>query len=322
MAYNFCEDIEEIAAKEIDLTEAFTNGTDIMKGHHKNSDNLILSLAPTAAPLEYEHTTVQSMDVLAAVFFVVAAGWLLLAIMYACLALVFLRLRARGQLDRVYDEDFGRLYLCRGYYIPFGWLLRRYIAHIQRESGQDRRSSVPVRFMSREERRCAMEVLLINPNKSLSPSSLKSPTSPTSPSSSPVAVESGASSGDLSTEGPTCSICLAEYEEFDNVLSPATCPHKFHCECILDWLQRQNNIECPCCRVPMVAEDEVWKAVQRLRKERRKMARLEKRRRSKPDAPAGGEVTGAAQVEQDTDSADESDLEAGPSRSTESSTPR
>ena len=43
----------------------------------------------------------------------------------------------------------------------------------------------------------------------------------------------------------------------------------------MDWLQRQGTRECPGCRVAMITEDEVWEAVQRLRKERRTQMRRE-----------------------------------------------
>ena len=38
------------------------------------------------------------MDILAAAFFVIAGAWLLIALMYSTMVVVFLRLRARGEL--------------------------------------------------------------------------------------------------------------------------------------------------------------------------------------------------------------------------------
>jgi hypothetical protein len=43
----------------------------------------------------------------------------------------------------------------------------------------------------------------------------------------------------------------------------------------MHWLERRANRECPCCRESMVSDDAVWKMVRRLRRERRKVLRLE-----------------------------------------------
>lgn len=78
------------------------------------------------------NTGVGTMDILAAAFFVVAGAWLLVALVYSSLVLIFLRLRARGELGNIYEEDFGRLYLCGrrgqegGCYLPLGRIFRRY----------------------------------------------------------------------------------------------------------------------------------------------------------------------------------------------------
>lgn len=85
----------------------------------------------------------------------------------------------------------------------------------------------------------------------------------------------------LSTSGPICSICLGELgmdEENDGMgktFSAITCTHAYHEPCILAWLQRRSNTECPCCRVPLVSEEEVWSTVKRLRQEKRKRLRME-----------------------------------------------
>ena len=39
-------------------------------------------------------------------------------------------------------------------------------------------------------------------------------------------------------------------------------------ECILNWLQRKTNVECPCCRIPMIDDKEVWKTIVNLRKQK------------------------------------------------------
>jgi hypothetical protein len=94
---------------------------------------------------------------LIAAFFLIAAGWLFVAFLYAVLVLVVIRLRRRGPMD-VHDEHFGRIYLLGSpsssyqLFIPMGWLLRRYVMALN-----DR--SVVTNRMSRVERRAALEVL-------------------------------------------------------------------------------------------------------------------------------------------------------------------
>ena len=99
------------------------------------------------------------LDVLIAAFFLIAATWLVLALIYSILVLIVVRMRARGHLD-VYDETFGRFYLLgTRYYIPFGCVLRRYVIAMNQERTRDG-EPVTVRLMTREERRMAMERLL------------------------------------------------------------------------------------------------------------------------------------------------------------------
>jgi len=280
------------------------------------------TFAPTPAPtpmdgsggtgptMDYASTNADTMDVLAAIFFVVAAGWLVIALLYSCLAVSFLRLRARGQLDSIYEEDFGRLYICPRlfgegrFYLPLGCLLRRYVAHVQRDHHRGRRNRAggdnsseqqPVRFMTREERRSAMEFLLGKtvPGNSSSPESALEGRAPIgddapAPEEDEIDLEKGGDDAmDLedalsggTADGPVCSICLADYEERDdNVLLSRTCPHVFHRDCILDWLERNhNNAECPCCRIPMVDEEDVWETVKRSRRQQRQNQRDQQRR--------------------------------------------
>jgi Ring finger domain len=49
-----------------------------------------------------------------------------------------------------------------------------------------------------------------------------------------------------------------------------TCKHHFHMGCISNWLQLHSNIDCPCCRTPLVVEDEVWEIVKEIRKQKKK----------------------------------------------------
>lgn len=48
----------------------------------------------------------------------------------------------------------------------------------------------------------------------------------------------------------------------------------------MDWLERRNHTECPCCRESMVSDEDVWETVQQLRREQRKLRRQETCRNS------------------------------------------
>ena len=249
------------------------------------------------------------MDILAAAFFIVAGAWLFVAVLYSSLVLIFLRLRSRGELGSIYSEEFGRVYLWRrgqGCYIPLGWIFRRYIAHLQYEPGgsENNTPTTTVHFMTRDERRTAMETLLVKKKRKSckkkydqNPKQIsKSQTTETEVSSSPTGdadIEQGRSSAPSCSEGDDghecagfeednedlqqCSICLGGYDNDDEILRVQTCSHEFHEECILTWLQREANTECPCCRVDMVTEEQVWTCVRKNRKQkRREMRRIRK----------------------------------------------
>lgn len=234
-------------------------------------------------------------DILVACFFFIAAVWLVIATGYSVILLVLLRLQARDELD-IYDENLGRLALCNGRItLHFGWLLRRYAVQLEEDyqrqvrqsfGDEENQDAQRIRIMTREERRKAVEELLgdsaitldiesgnyshrrndkekcCTPVKKVAAS--KKPSAPSSPNTSLC-----------SDEGPVCSICLVEYEATDLVFKSKSCPHIFHGDCLFSWLERRNNTECPCCRVPLVSDDDVWEVVQRLRKERRKEIRRE-----------------------------------------------
>lgn len=68
---------------------------------------------------------------------------------------------------------------------------------------------------------------------------------------------------------------LPSTEENDICLTSPTCVHRFHHECLMDWLERQNNTDCPCCREAMVADDDVWDLVQASRRKQRKLRRIQ-----------------------------------------------
>lgn len=223
------------------------------------------------------------MDVLAAIFFAVAATWLLFALMYASLVLLFLRIRARGDLDRIFEADFGRVYICGStrYYISFGWMLRRYVRHIHPHPLFS--DGGPSHLMTRKERRDAMEALLTSTGTETLTITIRENGEETT--NGVHAAPESSSQGEFcpakldhpdeemqddcndSTERPACSICLGDYEPSDILLGARSCPHKFHKDCILDWLQRQHQSECPCCRVRMVDEEDVWRVVRSKREE-------------------------------------------------------
>ena len=48
----------------------------------------------------------------------------------------------------------------------------------------------------------------------------------------------------------------------------------------MQWLERRANTECPCCRTPLVSDEEVWETVQKMRQERRRQVRKANRNRS------------------------------------------
>jgi len=300
--------------------------------HDEGDDHHPHQPQPTAPPLEWRQYTNSGIDFLVAAFFFIAAGWLILALLYSILVLIVVRLRARGELD-IYDEHFGRLYLIgRHCYIPLGCILRRYVVALSEEE-----TSSPVRIMTREERRVAMEELLgrdpsemqaaaasdgeesgdgeendspegrtedesIQKSSETSPETVPSSTSEESAPPSPQACaacgatatsseeeakeekeeeqegegeeprpENPATDLWLENNEPVCSICLMEYEEGeeDDVFHSNVCRHEFHKACLLDWLERRNNTECPICRTALVSDEEVWETVQRRRKQYR-----------------------------------------------------
>ena len=52
-----------------------------------------------------------------------------------------------------------------------------------------------------------------------------------------------------------CCICLCPYEVGDALLRSRQCPHVYHYDCCLEWLDR--NSGCPYCRSPLVTADEL-----------------------------------------------------------------
>lgn len=250
-----------------------------------------------------------SMTTLSYVFFVIAGVWLIAALLYSLLVLCFLRLRARGELGNLEDEDFGRIHLCGRCYLPMGWIFRRYARHLQ----LDDNLGMPPRqhsghFMTKAERRKAIEVLLAKSLKASATSAL--------PKKLLTILRNRASEKDLepkktevdgdleslaSENVPICSICLCEYEKDDVVFAPTTCTHQFHHECIVDWLQLPGRTDCPCCRVPIVDNDEVWRIVKQQRQERKAALKKQKNARGEND-----NVSGDPQETSETEEMDDS----------------
>lgn len=170
------------------------------------SPTLLPTLTPRFSPTtEWDTTT--SVDILVAALFLIAAGWLVLAIIYSLLILIVIRMRSRGELD-IYDENFGRLFLfgdrC---YIPLGCFLRRHVLAINRRDQT-------VRLMNRGERRSAMEILLTEARDNQTSNDEAASRNETmirgeqnQNSLSPI--DDGDSNGE-----PICSICLMEYGKF------------------------------------------------------------------------------------------------------------
>lgn len=237
-------------------------------------------------------------DILVACFFFVAAIWLILACIYSVILLVLLRLQARGELD-IYDENLGRVVLYNGRVtLHFGCILRRYAIQLEEDyqrqlqrrfgdaNAEDQNEEPQrIRIMTREERRKAVEELLGSTQKVVDVESRGADEKrdcnagcncdkieSTIDASQPLPADTSFACSD---EGPICSICLVEYEPTDFVFKSKSCPHMFHGNCLFSWLERRNNTECPICREVLVSDDDIWDAVQRMRKQRRKQLQYE-----------------------------------------------
>ena len=65
-------------------------------------------------------------------------------------------------------------------------------------------------------------------------------------------------SPDESSEENTCSICLSEFidgEEIMHAKEEKSCNHRFHKSCLLEWLDAHSS--CPMCRFEMLTEKEL-----------------------------------------------------------------
>lgn len=217
-------------------------------------------------------------DILVFTFFVIAAIWLLVAIFYSLIILFLLRLQARGELD-IYDENFGIYQFCGGRFtLRLSCILRRcaiqleqeqQARHLQLYQGQGQgldgsdTNLPPVRIMTRGERRMALEKLLLSRNKVVNSPDLQVPAG-------------DSSTAEESEDRLVCAICLDDFDNNGSVFASSACVHCFHKNCIMDWLERKQNTECPCCRKSMVSDDDIWEIVKKKRKEIRRQLRKEK----------------------------------------------
>jgi hypothetical protein len=55
-----------------------------------------------------------------------------------------------------------------------------------------------------------------------------------------------------------CPICLSEYMEGDKIISGTSCSHRFHLQCCMQWLEK--NDHCAYCRKDMMTPSEMAKA--------------------------------------------------------------
>lgn len=249
-------------------------------------------------------------------------------------------MRSRGSLGSEDDEDFGRIPFCGGIcYIPLGCVFRRYIRHLQTNMEENNRENVS-RTISLSERRMAIEQLLLLvadhngkstsrfrlplQRKNTKPVQKVEPASSTTHHSTKddveIDVDSPVDDDYSSCSGPICSICLAELEE--SITSNAevtipplpppplrvkTCSHVFHRECILGWLQRKGNTDCPCCRVPMVSEDDIWRLVKHTRREQKRKSQLQHNKTTRDFAGSNEDVASETEDyhEEDMDVVDE-----------------
>ena len=105
--------------------------------------------------------TANQVDALAVGFTVFASIWLVITLVYMVTVCLFFRMRNRGYLrGSMSDPAWGRAYLFGSsqYYIPMGWLFRRYVMH--QRTGEERERIARIRVMSVDERREAIKEIL------------------------------------------------------------------------------------------------------------------------------------------------------------------
>ncbi|KAL4590277.1 hypothetical protein LXL04_003204 [Taraxacum kok-saghyz] len=61
----------------------------------------------------------------------------------------------------------------------------------------------------------------------------------------PIMPQVGVTADDRTSEEDVCSICLDDFDSYENPSAVTTCKHAFHLQCIIEWSQRSK--ECPIC---------------------------------------------------------------------------
>eukprot|EP00586_Coscinodiscus_wailesii_P009170 CAMPEP_0172523638 /NCGR_PEP_ID=MMETSP1066-20121228/293761_1 /TAXON_ID=671091 /ORGANISM="Coscinodiscus wailesii, Strain CCMP2513" /LENGTH=577 /DNA_ID=CAMNT_0013306721 /DNA_START=484 /DNA_END=2217 /DNA_ORIENTATION=+ len=244
-------------------------------------------------------------DDMVAPFFLVAAVLLILALLYSIVFLCIMRL---GTFYIDEDNMLnGRIYFCNGrFYIPLCWFIRLYhrrqmiVDH--RDDDDDAGSVTGGRgsryYVPRDERREALSVILDGmSHKAETEEEWSSKHGAASASTHPLKVDlEGARCKDVDVsmdesvvesvlthqgsvslmdisigdvfQDPVCSICLCDYEEGETYIAPK-CPHRFHKDCIIEWLEVRQNTACPCCRKDIITNEEIYEVAKKIRRRER-----------------------------------------------------
>lgn len=215
---SFPSNVKKISAMVTTKTRILLSESTILPSNPYNCTSDCAFPQPSPAPTPYsspQWDATTSVDILIAALFLIAAGWLVLAIFYSVLFLCVVRMRSRGELD-VYERNFGRLYLCGGCFVPLGCILRHFIMILQRRSET-------VYLMTREERRRAMEELLVSATSIAGQGNTgRTPINEDQheeedPKVASTRFTNEFENDDAQSNGePICSICLMEYGKCHN----------------------------------------------------------------------------------------------------------
>ena len=239
------------------------------------------------------------IDDMVAPFFLLAAILLILALVYTLLFLCVVRL---GTI-RIDEDRFprGRVYFFGNFcFVPLCWFYRLYAADPSGEVGIASSSDAKVMGLKREERKNAVRELLRNNSKVVGEEGICDESDgqhnqvddqvTACDHNQEIRYGSSAIGTDDEINGSSemqCSICICEYEPGDVYIhSPTTCPHRFHQDCLVDWLTLRCNTSCPTCRRDLVSNDDVWEVHQRLMCD-------EKNRKRKQKVKMGLDLVGA-----------------------------
>ncbi len=74
--------------------------------------------------------------------------------------------------------------------------------------------------------------------------------------------QDGTNSVNLAQHGHTCAICLQNYVVGEDVVVGRGCPHIFHNDCVMTWLDEHDR--CPCCRKEMMTTEDMRAATLQL----------------------------------------------------------